>query len=42
MTPDFTFPAIVLTDYYTALGVVLTAIGGIWISRKAIKLGNKS
>lgn len=37
-----TFPAIVLTDFDTAVGVILTAIGGLWIARKLIKLGNKS
>jgi hypothetical protein len=37
-----TFPAISLTDFDTAVGVILTAIGGLWIARKLIKLGNKS
>ena len=36
------FPAIVLTDFNVAVGVILTAIGGLWIARKLIKLGNRS
>jgi len=31
-----------LNDYYTAAGVVITAIFGVWIVRKVIKLGNRS
>jgi len=31
-----------LTPYYSAAGVVLSAIFGVWIVRKLIKLGNRS